>query len=162
MTKASAVISADKVLSNSIEDGECLLWQGAMANGTCPVCRVGGKVVPVRQALWKAMGRRLPDKAAVLASCKQDCCVAPEHLVLGKRGSVLGVPKSPAARANMARAQRANSTITEADAAVIREAVAPLKKLMEQYGLCKRAIQDIRRGASWSNHHTSPFAGLMK
>jgi hypothetical protein len=161
MTEANKVLSVERVMAHAAWDGECLLWKGAMANGTCPVCRVGGKTVVVRRAMWVALGKTLASKAAVLAKCGEDGCVAPEHLFLSKRGPKLGSKRTAATRARMATARRAASRLTEADVQAIRVARAPLKELVAAYGMCKRTIQDIRSGASWAPM-TGPFSGLGK
>lgn len=161
MSTASEKLTVERVMAHSAWDGECLMWKGAMASGTCPVCRVGGKTVVVRRAMWIALGKKLGAKAAVLAKCGEDCCVAPEHLELGKRGPKLGSKRTAATRARMAAARREASRLTEADVQAIRLARAPLKELVAAYGMCKRSIQDIRSGASWAPL-TGPFVGLGK
>lgn len=159
MSTAREVLTLERVESSAAWDGECLLWKGAMANGTCPVCRLGGKQVTVRHALWTALGRRRPPKTSVLAQCKESRCVSPDHLVLASRGPKPGMRRSAATRENMAAARRAASKLTPEDVQAIRMSTAKLKDLVVQYGMSKRAIQDIRSGASWADLRT-PFSGL--
>jgi hypothetical protein len=153
----------DKVTAHAAPDGECLIWKGGLAAGSCPSCRINGKTVAVRRALWEAMGNVLPPKGkgAIVAKCKEDRCVAPEHLISKRRGTKKGTKRPTSTRVRMSKGRRSVSRLTEADVSAIRASTATQKVLAEQYNVCRRTIGDIKSGQTWAPL-SNPFAGLIK
>lgn len=155
----SAVL-IEKVLANSVQCGDCLLWQGAMAAGTAPQVRIDGVCVSIRRAMWEALGKKL-SAAAVVAKCKEKRCVAPEHLVQKRRGPVVGSKKTLVARVNMANARRGRSILKPEDVDAIKDSDEIPRVLGERYGLSRSQIRNIKSGKCWVDFN-NPFSQLIE
>lgn len=149
----------DKIKHRCVEEGDCLLWQGAMASGTCPVITIKQQTYPVRRLLWLRAGKALPEKGAIVASCGDDRCLLPAHMVQRKRGAPIGRKRTPLLRAKMAAIKQAQSSLTLADIEIIRTSAERAVDLAKRYGKAKKTIENIRNGHTWQVQ-TGFFAGL--
>ena len=147
------------IRSRCTEEGDCLIWPGAMNAGRSPAMTFKGENVQIRRFLWEQSGHILQTRTAIKVRCKEVRCVAEGHLFEGRRGPNVGMKRSGAHRAKMAALQQAKSTLTLDDVAEIRSSLKPLKELAAQYGKAKRTIQNIRAGETW-RVVSGPFAGL--
>lgn len=143
-----------------VEEGECLLWQGALNAGCSPVIGFQGKNITIRRWLWQQMGKTIPKGRAVKVKCKQARCVAEDCLFLGYTGPETGYRHRTSTKAKIAAIRRAGSTLTMADVEEIRESSEPASVLAAKYGKGKTTIHTIRSGKSWRPVVTSMFAGL--
>lgn len=159
MTYRPPEITVDRLLASSFEDGECLIWKGAMANGTCPVCRVDGKVHVVRRLVWRALGHHLVAKVAIVTSCDNERCVHPDHLVKGKTGPKLGSRKTLLMRSRLAASLRAVSRLTAEDVAEVRVSDESCEAAGRRLNMSASTIGLIRKGETWRDF-SSPYIVL--
>ena len=149
----------DKIRARCVEEGDCLLWQGALSAGSTPVARHQGANHNLRRFVWTSMGGALPKKGkAFITKCRDKRCLAASHLAVGSR-SRPGVKRSVEYRARAAAARQARSTLTWDDVHAIRASDKTLDELCVEYGKAKRTIQCIRSGITWKVT-TGHFAGL--
>lgn len=148
------------IRSRCVEEGDCLIWPGALSAGYSPCVTYKGKNHNLRRWLWTHLGNELPGPGlAVVTKCQDKRCLADHHLVGGRRGAKVGSRRSAAHAAKMAAIQQAKSTLTHDDIAEIRISTKKLDELCAEYQKSKRTIQNIRRGETW-RVTTGPFAGL--
>lgn len=150
-----------RVLARCDEVGDCLLWTGAMNNGTSPVIGINNRVYAIRRLMWLAMGKTLTPGRHLCASCGHVACVAPEHAFQKKRGIAPGTKKTAAVRSNMARARQRWAALTWDDVHEIRASDESARVIAERRGMSVDHIRRVRKGAHWSTTLSSPFAGLM-
>lgn len=151
----------ERVLSRCVEEGDCLLWTGAMNNGSSPVMWIGNKVVAVRRVMWVEMGKTLTPGRHVCAKCGNPTCIAPEHAYQKKRGMALGTKKTAAVRHRMAEARRRWASLTWDDVIAIRMSTDSASVLAERFDVSVDHIRRVRLGLHWNQELAGPFAGLM-
>lgn len=149
---------SERVIANSTQCGDCLLWKGAMASeGTVPSIWFAGASVNVRVALWKEMERKLGRGQTVKAKCGEDLCVAPEHL---RASNYRSFPKSPAARLSTIKSMRARSHLNDSIIEDIRASEDQPAELARRYDVSLQTILDIQSYRRWAPL-SSPFAAHL-
>lgn len=162
MTKPLPVPSEviERIVGNCIEDGDCLLWQGAMSDGRMPVVWFEGKAQSVRRVLWRAQGRPLNPRGSIAPTvCKNDRCICPEHAEQVNRGTRPGRAVTLMARTNITNGRRQRSRLTWDEVLEIRFGDTPTKVLAEQKSMHISTIQRIRSGSRWPDL-SSPYRAL--
>lgn len=149
-----------RVLARCIEEGDCLVWQGAMNNGTSPVLSFGNRVYAVRRVMWVGMGKKLDPKRHICSGCGNPACVTPEHAIQKTRGIKRGTKKTVAVRHNMAEARRRKARLNWDDVAEIRASDAPVREIARQKSISPDHVRRIQSGQYWNANLNSPFAGL--
>ncbi len=157
---------SERLLARTIDDGGCLVWQGACSNG-CPSHRVGKRVVTVRRTLFTALIGPLHGKHVVM-TCTTPKCINPDHIAartraqiardLGDRG-LLGGPVR-AAKLQIRHRESGRTRLTPADVIRIRSGTETGAVLAEVMGVSEAHIYRVRRGLA-QRDYSSPFAGLV-
>ena len=154
------------VAERTVEEGECLIWQGSHSNKTPTAC-IAGTARSLRPLLWMATrGRAVQSGRLVSMSCNVPGCVAPDHLWLTTRSAIVkraaatnnGVSRS-AKCAAVAR-QRAPK-LTMAKARDIRKRRHErADSLAAEYNVHESLIRRIWRNQAWAEHaaNSSVFA----
>lgn len=148
------------IISRCTEEGECLIWPGAMNAGTSPTLTFQGKGVSIRRWLWLNMGKKIPPKGAIKVKCREKRCIAEAHLQLGRTGPEVGVGRGLAHKVKMTAIHQARSSLTLDDVAEIRASDLTLDALAAKYKKSKRQIQKIRKFIAWAPVMVGHFAGL--
>lgn len=141
------------------DDGHWL-WRGSR----CGLFReygqssLHGQRMTAHRAVWKVLGRPLPDDLDLLHQCDQTLCVNPDHLCPGTHAENLR--QAVAARGGQHWAlrgeahPRAKLTQEQVDAIRRRHAAGERPtKLASEYPVSQAAIRQIVRGHRW---RTSP------
>lgn len=156
----------ESLMANTVEEGDCLLWQGYMASKAVPHVSHGGKIVAVRRLMLELRGRPLKRTDYVGCSCGNKSCISPAHTVQRTQAQhVAAMGRSPNRRrlarasklAAYARANRAKLTIEQAREIRVSSETGPV--LSAKYGVNKALINRIKRGETWREYST-PFSGL--
>lgn len=146
--------------------GDCVEWQGPLMGGKTPLAYVPrGYVLPewsqsrqsARAIFWALFHEARPPAGCVIRSCcRNDRCVAVEHMVCiqrtkapaeqGRRGEFT-TPKRTAAAIRRARAR--GTKLNEHAARAIRGSSEPSKVLALVYGVSSASINAVRRGDLW-------------
>lgn len=162
-------ITLDYIKARCIEEGDCLIWQGAVGDAGYPIMkRYGGPCLLVRRVVVGLDGREPKPRQPVTCTCDDKRCVAPDHLKLstwskvGKKAAAKGAFSSKARGSKIAASRRESSGVKlNADIArTIRESTESGPVLAARYGVNKSRINAIKRGDAWKDYTPSPFAGL--
>lgn len=153
------------LLSHTIEDCGCLIWQRSCCNGH-PAARLDGKTVLVRRVLWAALHGEIPAGRIVRMTCESALCINPEHMELtsykklGKQLGALGVMSGPVRSAAIARAKRkTHAKLTDAAVRDIRSSSERGRVLAARHGVSQAHISKVQKHKAWRDF-SSPFAGL--
>lgn len=150
---------------NTIEEGDCLIWQRATTNGH-PVWRIDGKSQLVRRHLWAITHSPIPKGRIVRTTCCNVRCVAIDHLKLTTY-SALAKLLGPAVMgglvrsANVARAKQ-NQPVAVLNWDLVREIRSSPETgaaISRRLGINKTLTSRVRRHQAWKEYST-PFAGL--
>lgn len=153
-------IGLSDLLARTVEEGECLIWQGFALHGQFPQWRLFNICWPVRRLLWVMTRGPVLPRHQIGVTCGNPLCVHPDHLQSrtrsrAQKGKVLSVDR----RARIAMARRAKSQLTMEMVREIRASTEPCTVLDKQYGLAKGYASRIRCGDVWADT-SNPFAGL--
>lgn len=153
----------EKILSRCIEEGECLIWPGAMASGgKVPCVRYEGETFYVRRVLYEHhAGKPPPNGRGIAVTCGCKRCV--RHIKpltksqIGRRaGANYG---GPAHAARVAAGRRRNVKLSEEGVRDIRASADPKAVLAQRWGVIPEYVTRIQSGKA-RREHNSPFAGL--
>lgn len=136
---------------------ECLEWTGNRRNGYGRMT-VGSRTDGTRRSVsahrvsYELEYGEIPEGMEVCHKCDNPCCVNPKHLFLGTRQDNID-DRERKGRNHPPRGEKhAKAKLTETDVLAIREKRVQGKsfgKLAEEYGVCKRTIQDAVSGKNW-------------
>ena len=156
----------ESLREKTIEDGDCLEWQGYFANKN-PYVRHDGKVMSARRLFSSLMGKKFPAGGYVIPTCKNGKCVNPDHAkhlnqkqhlsFMGKmsKGNVIQ-------SLHISQYQRKyRAKLDDKKVNDIRLSSLSSRKVGEKYNVSKTVVCRIRNGEAWKNT-SSPFAGLMR
>lgn len=164
-TKPKQVQTTETLLARTVEEGECLLWQGYIGMNV-PQVSHGGKVVPVRRLLLELAGKNPMPGGYASTSCGNQSCVNPEHITNRNRHQhAVAMTQAPRnellRRAKLAEFKRVTvAKITLDEAREIRSSDEVNWVLADRYGIDKSQVARIKNGTAWREFHQSPFAGL--
>lgn len=153
----------ERILARCKEDGGCLLWQGAMADGSCPQMRVNRKSVNVRRRHYELTVGPIPAGKVVSVTCECPRCirhVEPQTTSqVSRRVAASGVFSTPAHAAKVAAGRRKNSKFSDKVFQEIRASDEPATVLAERLGMNHSYLCRARRGIQ-RKEYSSPWAGL--
>jgi hypothetical protein len=156
------------ILAQCVEEGECLLWPGAMGVGTNranPIVKgilASGKAnnLPVRRMVWEHRHGPVPAGKVVYRTCCQNRCLF--HLEAGPPGAPIRQRKkaglsahSPSARAALTSGARgrANAVNTPAQEHEVKRLVSEGLSNIEIFrltGVSAAMVCKIRSGKCWA------------
>jgi hypothetical protein len=164
-TKPKQVQTLESLRARTVEEGECLIWQGYIGNAV-PQVSHGGKVVSVRRLILELSGKCVKPTDYAAPRCGNAACVCQEHVMIRTTAQhSRAMAKSPtrnedlraAKLAAVARQGRAKINIQQAREIRCSEESGTV--LAERYGIDKGLVSRIRRGEAW-REFSNPFAGL--
>ena len=151
----------DRIRARCREDGDCLIWTGAM-NERGPVVTVDRKQLSVRRVAWEERnGKPFPTGKVASVDCEDKACI--EHIVPRTRSQLNARTNrrhsSIARAAKVSATKRQNSKLSDADVIEIRMTDRPMKEIAAEKGISTVYAYLIRRG-DFRRDYSSPFAGL--
>lgn len=157
--------TAEWIWSRCHEDGDCVLWDGAVARGGGPAATdpETGKTAPVRRVLMRALGFDLEGKVAT-TSCKHPLCMARGHLLALTRKQLQkrtgpSISANVVRNAKLAEIKRARSYLTMEIVRDIRASGMRATDAAEHWGIPLQTAARVIRHDTWKDY-SSPFAGL--
>lgn len=160
----------EKILSRTIEEGECMLWTGSKAQKCVPQVHIDGRMVPVRRAIFDFLEKSDPAKPWLTTRCRNQDCVNPDHIramsstdfhTLRSKIANQGANKSlRIAKLTAARRKAPGVKLNEELAAEIRLSDTPSIECAKQYGISRSLVQNIRAGRAWKSSNV--FAALFR
>lgn len=154
-------MSLDTILARTVEEGDCLLWQGRISNGS-PVLYLDGAYRTVRRLVWEAANGPIKPGLHPSCRCREPACVRLEHIRLltikqiAQLAAREGRFSSLTRRASLAAAARKRSRLTPEQVARIRAADSAAS-IARELGIAKSTASKIRRGESWRTLGASVF-----
>lgn len=158
---------AERLLSKTIDDGGCLVWQHATVNSH-PAVTIKGKSLLVRRVIWAELKGPLRTGEIIRSTCGTPGCINAEHLIKtthaalarenGQRGLMGGLVRS----ASIAKAKRASSQakLSESDVRALRNSTEHVPTLAARLGISESHAYRVRRHDARRDHF-GPFAGLL-
>jgi hypothetical protein len=157
------------ILAQCVEEGECLLWTGAMGTGpnrANPIVSgilASGKAnkLPVRRMVWEHRHGPLPPGKVVYRTCCQNRCLF--HLDAGPPGSPMRQRKragltahSPSTKAALTRGARGRAnTVNTPDQVQEVKRLGALglthAEISRQTGVSEAMVSKIRTGRCWAD-----------
>lgn len=161
-------ITLDRIKARCIEEGDCLIWQGALSKQGFPSMKFEGKSTTVRRVVMKLSGSPAASRQPVVCSCDEKKCVKLEHLKrstikkVSRKAVKTGYLSSLARRANVSATKRKSekARLTIEKAREIRASDETGVALAKRYGVDETIIGRVRRGKLWIEYAATPFAGL--
>lgn len=156
----------ERVLSNCIEDGDCLVWQGLVSYQTgMPIMRHGGtRNAMVRRVVWRERHGEIPAGKVIAVTCGNKRCLEDKHHACVTHGELRaiaaknGAYKNPAKHRKAVMTTRARSEICEATVHSIRSAPSA-KEAHARTGVSLPYCYAIRAGTARASL-VNPFSGL--
>jgi len=152
------------VRTRTEEEGECLLWTGAMSRGSKsakqqPAFWLEGRTVAMRRMAYVAYGKELFAHWMVSTSCGNDACLCEKHLKrVTKSETQLGTTRGLVTRTRIAAAHQKRSPLTWDLVRQIRSSEQSNRALAQQLGLHRDTVHKVRRHITW--RETGMFRGL--
>ena len=148
--------TVERILARCTEEGDCLIWPGAMAQSVPIIYTNGARATrrSARRALWEMTRGTIPKNRFASCSCGEVRCLALPHLVLmtkhqiGKRLAATGALSSPVRKAKLAAVKQAASPLTWDDVKRIREAGNGLA-IAKELGVSQMTVWRIRHMKTW-------------
>ncbi|MFN4121305.1 hypothetical protein [Acidovorax sp.] len=169
MTMPRKVHTTESLLARVDEFGDCLIWNGYMANNT-PYVFHEGKMTSVRGLLWKLSGKKVPDeKVYYRAICQQDGCVNPAHIRCDTEADHMKRLAQPELRtaageairaAKISQHKRKLSRITEETIQEILHSNETGPEIERRLGISRSLVSQYRRGRLGATRASNPFQGL--
>lgn len=156
----------ETISERCIEDGDCLVWQGALMGGSRPAVSIGGKVISLRRHIFtELLGKKIPRGHLVTFSCTNSRCLAEEHITTMTRTQLTKSAAErtqyairPERRAKLAKAAQERSPYTQNDVAMVRGFDGSARKAARVLGVSRDFATQVRANRSWAQ--TTPFSGL--
>lgn len=152
-----------RIMAKVVEDGGCLLWQGATGGGQ-PIMRHRGGRCYVRRLVHEALtGRHVPAGKVASARCRNPACVSPDCLLIATLSEIRQIDAQrgiySTADGNLRRllAARAKATIPEALVVQAREFVGTSAQAAAATGISVSHVKRIRSG-----HARGPVADVWR
>lgn len=149
-----------------VEEGDCLLWQGACA-GKAKHPSINRQLV--RRVLWEMQHGPIPAGKIVRCTCETPRCINVAHCELmtmqkltkqlGARGGIMSDPLRSAKIAAVKRAGK-QAKITQDDARRIRASDERCEDLAQRFGLALSTVARIKRGEVRREFAGNPWQGL--
>ena len=147
----------DKLLTKTVQVGECLVWTGMLSDKGYGLIKTGGKVRRAHVVHYELHNGPVPEGKILMHSCDNRACIHLGHL---SPGTQLANVRDMFAkgRANKARGEKASqSKLSEAQVLQIRDRYQPGKYgagshvLAKEFGVSKTSILAIVKGQSWTH-----------
>lgn len=145
-----------RLLARCTEVGDCLIWQGRVANGS-PLVYIDGKYLTARRVLWEATRGPIGRGLYPSCTCHESACMNIEHIRLmttrqiARKAAKTGAFSRPERRAAIALALRRSSKITPEMEQRIRAAESGAA-VARELGISKSMATKIRAGKARAPH----------
>lgn len=159
----------ERIRSRCVEDGDCLMWQGATDSSGTPLMRLNGSRsnVPVRRVVLQAIGKWSGKKNHVASNvCCASACVSEEHArefsrsyLIKRAAERTGYHLSPVRNAKLAAAHRNKKLDDPALREAIKNSPLSTRALAREYGVSQTIIWMLVAGHSYKQYG-GHFQGL--
>lgn len=152
-------IRLSDLLARTVEEGECLLWNGGLSDGRPLIC-IGGRREWVRRLVYLAAHGEIPKQLQIGVKCSNPLCLHPDHLVARTRKQAMrGVKHNAGHGAKIANTKRKKTRLRDESVAAIRSSDGAARELAEQFGVSTKYIYAIKAHKARLDY-SNPFVGL--
>ena len=167
LTQEEAQTRYEYAKTRAIEEGDCLIWQGALHKGQ-PVMRTSVGTVSVRRVALIARGVSLGGQMRATCRCGDPRCIAPGHVMARPHAACIkrGMDKMSAASKSLrslriSRKRQPTAKITPERLAILRSEDRPsLTELARQWGVRRETLSAALSGRLHKRRDANPWAGL--
>lgn len=166
--KPSKIHSLASLQANTVEEGDCLLWQGYMYQGKIPQVYHQNTMVNVRKVFSQLLGKAA-EGGYWSTTCGVGECVAPEHTVhrnasthlrlMGRREN-RSAGSEAIRRAKLIAAAQCRRKISDEQLLLLASSDRSSADLAREFGVSKALISVYRRGKR--GHQAGPWQGLLR
>jgi len=154
----------DKIRSRCVEEGDCLLWPGAI-NDRGPVATVAQKQLSLRRVVWEhAHGRAWQSDRVASVSCENANCLNHEHIVPVTRSHLVSRTNkrhnSIARAARVAAGKRKSSKLSDAGVLDIRTSEERTEVLAKRWDVSEAYVRMLKRN-EFRHDFSSPYHQLQ-
>jgi aspartate carbamoyltransferase regulatory subunit len=169
MAKPRAVHTVESIMAKTVEEGECLIWQGYIANRT-PMIYADGAMKSVRGLLTRLLGKPQPAGVGFWSmKCGNHACVHPEHAVFRpEKQHMQHMAKELNSRPAINEIRRAKISqkrrmkLTDEQIADILSSEDSGPVVAARVGVSRAMVSRYRRAQSGTTIATNMWIGLMK
>jgi hypothetical protein len=160
----SGIYLMEKIRARCEENGDCLLWPGAITTRG-PVVTLEQRQIQLRRVVWEDDHQKPfpPDRVASI-DCGHINCLAAEHIIARTRAQLVArtnrLHASAGRSAKIANGKRRGSKLTDEAAEDIRTSALLPQELADKHSITKAYVYMIRAGR-FRRNYSSPFAGLL-
>lgn len=161
----------EEVKARCIEEGECWIWQGAVASKKYPAFKPAndGETL-VRRLVLRLDGRPVPPKKLAVCTCGEPLCVFPGHQAHSTYSARMKKAAKDHPVSYLRRGAKASAwmrengpgKLTMEQVREIRASDKPRAVLAQQYKVGRSFIGRIIRNETWRETPSTPFSGLFK
>jgi hypothetical protein len=170
MGRKKIVQTIDTIMARTDEVGDCLEWQGIMANNSTPQIRIDRKLFSVRRVIREMIGNAAKPGNFLAVSCGNPKCVKPDHIIERTPQqhmtamAALVQHNHPIRIAKLQKAKRHERVVSDEGLLLIRTDSRKAEDVARELGVSKSLVNRIRRGDCYREVRASnnPFAGLMR
>lgn len=159
--------TAQAIMANTREDGDCAIWLGKSKQRGHPSMRHDGKTQLVRRVLWAAVHSPIRPGYLVRMTCSTPQCVHPAHMKLITRAALaqelgaMGLMGGLVRSAAVARARRLTcDKLTEAQVREIRTSSEAGVHIAKRMNVAQSYISAIRRHKA-RREYSNPWSQLL-
>ena len=128
-------------------ENDCWNWTAGTDADGYGIFHVDSYPIRATHYALKSDGKPRPDGAMALHSCDNPACVNPAHL---RWGSQLENEADKISRGRNVLGERQHSAkLTSNDVRIIRNDNRPDARIAAEYGVCARAIWNVKTGKTW-------------
>lgn len=135
----------DKLLSNTIKDGDCLIWTKCCDKDGYGISSIGGKKMPAHRAAMILSGVLVNDY--VLHKCNNRKCINPEHLYVGTQQQ--NVQDQIDSGSFVYGSKNGMAKLDEMSVEHIRSSGFSTRQLADYYDVSYYTVWDVRNFRSW-------------
>lgn len=163
--KRSKIATLDDIKARCrVCESDCWTWRFRMDRGV-PMCRVGGKITPVRRAGWLMSGRKLHDGIVIVLKCGTEGCVNPAHCKAVTRAAMLAAQAGNQADRRLAISaalkKLGRRRLTDTQAAQVIADPRPMHIIGAEHGISRQAVGAIKSGQTYPDIHRAAGSSVF-
>lgn len=148
-------ITKERLLANTRQEGDCLVWTGSTRAHRYGVIKHCGKTIAAHRASYELHVRAIPDGQVVMHTCDTPLCINPSHLVLGTQADNVRDMWRKGRQRILARENHPNAKLTRDQVSEIRRRFKPYDRrnsaraMAKEFGVTHQCVTAITRGEAW-------------
>ncbi|WP_079218897.1 HNH endonuclease signature motif containing protein [Herbaspirillum robiniae] len=149
------MLTAEKLMSRTIANGECLEWSGSINKTGYGCVWANGRTRQAHRVSFELHHGEIPNGSVVMHTCDNRKCINPIHLVAGTRVENMQDMLAKKRNAQISGVKHHNSKLTPELAQEIRERYVPYDRkngssaLAREFEISQPTVHSVIRGVTW-------------